>query len=85
MPKSSRNRRMRTRMSGGVGPVADLTVSHGDPIRNVFAVRKRLQPRVFHIAVARNETVHWALDAMKIQQIPLVSFPIDQVAFLEAV
>ena len=32
MPKSSRNRRMRTRMSGGVGPVADLTVSHGDPI-----------------------------------------------------
>jgi hypothetical protein len=32
MPESSRNRRMRTRMSGGVGPVADLTVSHGDPI-----------------------------------------------------
>ena len=32
MPKSSRNRRMRTRMSGGVGPVADLTVSYGDPI-----------------------------------------------------
>lgn len=67
MPKSSRNRRMRTRMSGGVGPVADLTVSHGDPIRNAFVVRKRLRSRAFHFAVARNETVHWALDALRIQ------------------
>jgi hypothetical protein len=32
-PVSDWNRPVRTRMPGGVGPVAGLTVSHGDPIR----------------------------------------------------
>ena len=40
--ESSWNRPVRTRMPGGVGPVAGLTVSHGDPIRHFLcAVESR--------------------------------------------
>jgi hypothetical protein len=38
MPASDWNRPVRSRTQGGVGPVAGLTVSHGDPIRLLFGI-----------------------------------------------
>ena len=42
MPVSDWNRPVRSRTQGGVGPVADLTVSHGDPIMRLHLVARRL-------------------------------------------
>jgi hypothetical protein len=45
------NRPVRSRTQGGVGPVAGLTVSHGDPIRRLFGwtveVKRHCRPISF--------------------------------------